>query len=462
MEESFPGVGKSLLYQRTTIMETITKPIKPINIFRVTLLATKILEVFRLRRLERLAKSCIVISIPKIYPQSQICYTQKIMDKIDELLARGVANIIPNKNALKELLNSGKKLNIYLGIDPTATKIHLGNAVPLRKIQGFAELGHNVTFLIGDFTSLIGDTSDKNSERPILTSKEIEENFKTYKKQAEKIIDFSKVTIRKNSEWLSKLSFEDIVSLMQRFSLNDFISRELIKKRFDEGKRIRLDEVAYPLMQGYDSYFMNTDLQIGGTDQTFNMQAGRTLQKLLRNKESFILTNNFLEGTDGRKMSKSWGNAIWLDDLPNDMYTKAMAINDDLIINYFILATNVPLNEIKEIEKEVKKDPMKAKKKLAFTIVQELHSKEDAGNAAENFKRTVQEKELPSEIENLEAKGNIADALIKLGLSKAESKRLIEQNGITLNNKRVVSIDTQIRNGQILKIGKKKIVRISS
>jgi len=384
------------------------------------------------------------------------------MDKVGELLNRGVANIIPNKNGLKELLDSGKKLNVYLGIDPTATKIHLGNAVPLRKIQGFAELGHNVTFLIGDFTSLIGDTSDKNTERPILSSTEIEENFRTYKKQAEKIIDFSKVTIRKNSEWLSKLSFKDIVSLMQKFSLNDFISRELIKKRLGDGKRVRLDETAYPLMQGYDSYFMNTDLQIGGTDQTFNMQAGRTLQKLLRNKETFVLTNVFLEGTDGRKMSKSWGNAIWLDDLPNNMYAKAMAINDDLIINYFILATNIPLETIEAIKKNVKEDPMKVKKKLAFTIVEELHSKQDAEGAAEYFRKTVQEKELPKEIENLKVKGNIADALTKLGLSKSESKRLIEQNGITLDNEKPASIDTPVKDGQILRIGKKKIVRISS
>ena len=384
------------------------------------------------------------------------------MDKVGELLNRGVANIIPNKNGLKELLDSGKKLNVYLGIDPTATKIHLGNAVPLRKIQGFAELGHNVTFLIGDFTSLIGDTSDKNTERPILSSTEIEENFRTYKKQAEKIIDFSKVTIRKNSEWLSKLSFKDIVSLMQKFSLNDFISRELIKKRLGDGKRVRLGETAYPLMQGYDSYFMNTDLQIGGTDQTFNMQAGRTLQKLLRNKETFVLTNVFLEGTDGRKMSKSWGNAIWLDDLPNNMYAKAMAINDDLIINYFILATNIPLETIEAIKKNVKEDPMKVKKKLAFTIVEELHSKQDAEGAAEYFRKTVQEKELPKEIENLKVKGNIADALTKLGLSKSESKRLIEQNGITLDNEKPASIDTPVKDGQILRIGKKKIVRISS
>ncbi|MEK7451065.1 MAG: tyrosine--tRNA ligase, partial [Patescibacteria group bacterium] len=231
------------------------------------------------------------------------------MDKIDELLTRGVANIIPSKEELRKVLSSNKKLNVYLGIDPTATRIHLGHAVVLRKLEEFAKLGHNVTFLIGDFTALIGDTSDKDTERPVLTSEQIQENFKTYKKQAEKILDFSKVTIRYNSEWLNKLSFPEIIKLAQQFSFGDFGSRELIRKRIDAGKRVGMHEGLYPAMQGYDSYFLNTDIQIGGTDQTFNMQAGRTLQKNWRNKESFIIATEFLMGTDGRKMSKTWGNA---------------------------------------------------------------------------------------------------------------------------------------------------------
>jgi len=256
------------------------------------------------------------------------------MKQIEELLTRSVANIISNKNVLAGKLMSGKKLNIYLGIDPTSTKIHLGHAVVLRKLNQFALLGHNVTFLIGDFTALIGDTSDKTSERPALTIKEIEENFKTYKKQAEKILDFSKIKVRYNSEWLKKLTFEDILKLTQHFSVGDFVGRELIRKRLSENKRVGLHEFLYPVMQGYDSYSMNTDLQVGGTDQTFNMQAGRTLIKDIRNKESFVLTTTILEGTDGRKMSKSWGNAIWLDDMPSDMYIKIMAIKDELISNY--------------------------------------------------------------------------------------------------------------------------------
>src|SRR3989344_1929542 len=222
------------------------------------------------------------------------------MDKIEELLTRGVANIIPSKEGLEKKLRSGKKLNVYLGIDPTATKIHLGHAVPLRKLQAFADLSHNVTFLIGDFTALIGDTSDKDAQRPVLKS-------------------------------------------------------SLIKKRLSGGKHVGLHEGLYPAMQGYDSYFMNTDIQIGGTDQTFNMQAGRTLIKNWRKKESFILANGFLPGTDGRKMSKTWNNAIWLEDNPFDMYAKVMAINDDLIAQYFTLATDMSISAIENIEKEFKK-----------------------------------------------------------------------------------------------------------
>jgi tyrosyl-tRNA synthetase len=403
----------------------------------------------------------------QLYLAKIFCYT-KIMElnENDELLTRGVANIIPGKDELKKLLKSDKKLNIYLGIDPTSTHIHLGHAVPLRKLQKLAELGHNVTFLIGDFTALVGDTSDKDSERPILTSEEIENNFQTYKKQAEKLVNFSKITIRRNSEWLSKLGYKEILQLTQRFSLNDFISRELIRKRLNEGKRVRLDETNYPLMQGYDSYFMDTDLQIGGTDQTFNMQAGRTLQKELRHKESYILATTFLEGTDGRKMSKSWGNAIWLDDEPSKMYRKVMAVVDNLIINYFILATNLSMDKIGEYEQKLKsgENPINIKKELAHLIVKELHTEQAAKEAQKEFEKTVQHKELPDEIDLLTiAVGGItaSEVLIEGNFveSKSEAKRLIEQGGVSLNEKRVTDPDAKIEEGT-LKVGKKRFAKI--
>jgi tyrosyl-tRNA synthetase len=378
-----------------------------------------------------------------------------VKTKIDELLTRGVANVIPNKQELEKVLKSGKKLNIYLGIDPTATHIHLGHAVMLRKLQAFAELGHNVTFLIGDFTALIGDTSDKDTERPVLTSEQIEENFKTYKKQAEKVLDFSKVTVRHNSEWLSKLNFSDVVKLTRHFTLNDFISRELIKKRVTEGKSVSLPEVLYPVMQGYDSYFLDTDVQLGGTDQTFNMQAGRTLQKNLRQKESFVLTGEFLEGTDGRKMSKSWGNAIWLDDSANDVYGKVMSIKDELIEQYFILATSVAVPDLS--------NPMQAKKNLAWQIVKELFSDSDADMAQKHFESTVQNKELPAEIESVSiSSNNIVDALVetKLTASKSEARRLIEQKGVKVNGETITSLDSPLPSGATISIGNRKFVKI--
>jgi tyrosyl-tRNA synthetase len=388
--------------------------------------------------------------------------------QIEELLTRGVANIIPNKEELKKTLTSGKKLNVYLGIDPTATRIHLGHAVALRKLNGFAKLGHNITFLIGDFTALIGDTSDKDTERPVLTPEQIQENFKTYKKQAEKILDFSKIKVRYNSEWLNKLSFPEIIKLTQQFSFGDFGSRELIKKRLNASKFVGLHEGLYPAAQGYDSYFMDTDLQIGGTDQTFNMQAGRTLQKKLRNKESYILATEFLMGTDGRKMSKSWGNAIWLDDSPNDMFAKIMAINDDLVIKYFTLVTNTPLKEIEEIKAELREhsNPMPIKKQLAYEVVFEQYGTKLADAAKLNFEKTIQRKEMPNDLFTFKIPSlNIIEILIhtKLASSNSDAKRLIEQGGVSVNNVLIKNKNEEIKlEGEgILKVGRNFVKIIS-
>jgi tyrosyl-tRNA synthetase len=391
------------------------------------------------------------------------------MEAIGELLTRGVANIISDKESLKKELEK-RKLNIYFGIDPTGTHVHLGHAFPLRQLQKFAEMGHHVTFLIGDFTSLIGDTSDKESERPVLTSEQIEENFKTYKKQAEKILDFSKVTVKHNSEWLSKLTFTDIVKLCQHFSVGDFISRELIKKRLNSGTRVGLHEVLYPVMQGYDSYFMDTDLQLGGTDQTFNMQAGRTLQKILRNKESFVMTNEFLTGTDGRKMSKTWGNAIWLTDAPDDMFGKIMSVQDNLILEYFLLGTDLPIEKIKEKEERLQKgeNPMQIKKELAHQIVKELHSEKDAEQAQENFEQVFQKRDVTVALQPLKLELGTKQPLVdviaqtKAVSSKSEARRLIEQGAVEYGDEKITDPMQTIKaeKGKILKIGKRSFFEV--
>ncbi len=393
------------------------------------------------------------------------------MTNIQDLLNRGVENIIPSREKLQSLLESGKKLNIFIGIDPTATRIHIGHAFPLRKLNEFASLGHHVTFLIGDFTALIGDTSDKDTERPILTSAQIKANFETYKKQAEKVLDFNKIKVVYNSTWLSELKFEDIVKLAQHFSAGDFTSRELIKKRLSEGKHVGLHELLYPVMQGYDSYFMDTDIQLGGTDQTFNMQAGRILQRDLRNKESYIIANGFLAGTDGRKMSKSWGNAIWLDDEPNDMYGKVMSLKDDLIINYFTLATAFSLEEISEIEARLKagENPMAFKKKLAHQIVTELHNAKLADSAQKYFESTIQNKEIPDEVEEFlipldELKSHF-DVLkmANTGFSNSDLKRLALQGAILFNSTKTItdlSEEYTFTGGEIYQLGKRTFRKV--
>lgn len=391
------------------------------------------------------------------------------MDAIEELLTRGVENIIPNKDKLRGLLESGKKLNVYLGIDPTTTQIHIGHAVPLRKLNTFAKMGHNVTFLIGDFTALIGDTSDKESERPVLTTEQIRTNFQTYKKQAEKVMDFSKIKVRFNSEWLKDLKFADIVRLCYHFSAGDFFGREIIKKRLTEGKKVGLHEILYPLMQGFDSYFMNTDIQLGGTDQTFNMQAGRTLQKDLRKKESFIIANGFLEGTDGRKMSKTWNNAIWLTDNPNEMFAKVMSLRDELIVDYYTLATNATMDDVVAVQKrlESKENPMTLKIELAHRMVTELHNKTLANAAQKDFGTRFQtgdltQAKLPTvSITTLPTTSGTIDYLTALNLasSNSDARRQIAQGSVSINDVKITNPKKPIspKIDDIFQVGRKAV-----
>lgn len=377
---------------------------------------------------------------------------------VEEILTRRVTNIIPSKARLEELLNSGKKLNIYHGIDPTATRIHIGHAIPLRKLQEFVELGHNVTFLIGDFTALIGDTSDKDSERPVLTYTEIKRNFLTYKKQASKILDFTKVSVKFNSSWLKKLKFAEIIKLCQEFSFGDFAGRELIKKRLKDKKKVGLHEALYPVMQGYDSYFLDTDIQIGGADQTFNMMAGRVLQKNLKNKESYVLVTGYLTGTDGRKMSKSWGNAIWLTDTADEIYGKAMSLPDELIIHYFENATNTDSGKIKEITKALKSgvNPIDLKKELAYRLVLELRNKKDALKAKNSFEKSFQ-KHTPEYTLKIKLQKTLTETIAPFTNLKSvgDAKRLIQQGGLTINGDTVTDFSFRAKKDDTIKIGKK-------
>lgn len=391
---------------------------------------------------------------------------KKIMNT-EQLLTRSVEMIVPKKG-LQEKIKSGEKLRVYLGIDPTSTSISLGNAVPLRKLRDFQNAGHEVIFLVGSFTALIGDTSDKSAMRKPLTAQEIEHNFHTYKEQASKILDFDKAKIMYNGDWLSKLSFTNIVELAQQFTVQQMIERDMYQKRMNEGKPIGLHEFLYPLMQGYDSVHMEVDLEIGGTDQLFNMLAGRTLLKNYKNKEKFVLTTPLIEGLDGRKMSKSYGNTIDIMDEPNDMFGKVMSMSDDLIIKYMLLCTDMPIKEIDQIDQALKdgENPRNAKMKLGHEIVKLYHGEKLAISAEENFINVFKKGGIPDDIPTFKMNGdrNIIDLLelCKLVESRGEAKRAIQQGGVKINDKKVGDTNQVIHleKDMIVQVGKRRFAKI--
>ncbi|MBU1730509.1 tyrosine--tRNA ligase [Patescibacteria group bacterium] len=385
-------------------------------------------------------------------------------EKIDALLTRGVDEVIDKKDLEQKLL-SGKQLKIKLGSDPTSPNLHIGRSIPLLKLRDFQELGHKIIFIIGDFTGTIGDTSDKDSERPMLDEKVINENLKTYIKQAGKIIDIEKSEIRHNSEWLDKLKYKEISYQANQFSLNEFISRENIKKRLDAGKRVSLRELLYPLMQGYDSVAIEADVEVGGTDQRFNILSGRALQRHYKQEPQNIITNPLIEGLDGRKMSSSWGNTVNLLDTPNNMYGKTMSLNDDFIIKYFVLLTRVSPALIETYEQEIKSgaNPRDYKMKLAYELVQFYHSQKDAKQAQNFFIQTFSRKEIPTDIPEIQPTTyNVMTALLesKCVKSKTEARRVIEQKGVKLNSEVVVDVEQKIKSGDIIQKGKRTFIKI--
>ena len=386
-------------------------------------------------------------------------------DKIDELLTRGVEEVIDRKE-LETLLRSKKKLRVKLGIDPTSPNIHIGRAGALWKLREFQELGHQVVFIAGDFTGLIGDTSDKESERPMLTEAQIKQNVKDYFKQATKIIDPKKSELHYNSKWLKKLGFLEIGNMANAFGLHEFEARENISKRMKAGKRVSLRELLYPIMQGYDSVAIKADVEIGGTDQRFNLLAGRTIQPLYGQKPQNILTRTLMEGTDGRKMSSSWGNVINIVDEPNDMFGKVMSISDELIKKYFVLATRVPINKIDEIIK-TNKNPRDQKLELGLAITALYHGDKKAAAAKQAFIDQFSKGELPTDISTKKipvGEYSAADLAFISGLvsSKTEARRLLGQNGIKINQKTAgaekVKLDGKTK--ILLQVGKRKFINL--
>lgn len=389
--------------------------------------------------------------------------------KIDELLARGVEEVIDAKD-LHEKLVSGKKLRVKLGCDPTSPSLHLGRSIPLLKLKDFQDLGHTAVFIVGDFTGVIGDTSDKDAERPMLEKDTIKQNIKNYKEQVGKIIDLKKAEFHFNSTWLKKLNFAEIGELANIFSVNAFIQRDNIRRRLTVGKRVSLREVLYPLMQGYDSVAVKSDVELGGMDQKFNLLAGRDLQSKFGQTPQNIVMGPLVEGTDGRKMSSSWGNTIKLDDAPEDMYGKVMSVRDNLIMRYFELLTRASYEAIREYEKKLKsgENPKKVKQALAFEIVRMYHGDKAALGAEDAWQKTFSEGAMPSDIKTIKVKMKIplVDILIKEGVvsSKSEFRRLIEEGAIkfkgTLEEKKIIDPNTMIGETGALRIGKKRFLKI--
>lgn len=389
---------------------------------------------------------------------------------IEEVLTRGVAEVIDEKH-LKTALESGKPLRIKFGIDPTSPNIHLGRAVSLLKLSDLQELGHQIVFLIGDFTGVIGDTSDKESERPMLDEETVEENLKTYIDQAGKIIDIDKVEIVRNSEWLGKLTYKEITEQANIFSVAEFTARDNVKRRLDAGKRVSLREMLYPLMQGYDSVVLKADLELGGTDQKFNLLAGREMQKHYGQQPQDILTVNLIEGLDGRKMSSSWGNTINLTDDANSMFGKVMSMGDDLIVKYFIHCTRVPMGEVLEVEKEMENgvlNPRDAKLQLAREIVTIYHGEDAARDSHTYFISTFSKKEIPEDVAEVSIASDgvkLTEFLMmaKLATSNADARRKIEQGGVSVDGEKLSDwkmILDKTFDGKVMKVGKKDFVRI--
>jgi len=391
---------------------------------------------------------------------------------IDEILTRGVEKIYPNKGALEKLLLSGKQIKIYMGIDPTG-KLHIGHSVVLKKLRGFQDLGHEVIVLIGDFTARIGDPTDKLATRKSLTKEQVEKNAAGYKKLIGKILDINKSNLRflHNEEWTNKLKPVDLLELSSYFTVSRLLERDMFQKRIKEGKEIHLHEFLYPLFQAYDSVTMDVDMEIGGNDQMFNMLAGRTLMKKMKNKEKFVLTTKLLVDPTGKKMGKTEGNMINLEDDAKEMYGKIMSWPDGLIGVGLEICTNLPFEEVKRIQAELnqgKVNPRDSKMKLAYEIVKIYHGEKKAQEAQDYFIKTVQKKEVPDNIEASEleviASTTTSDLLISSDLvkSKSEARRLVKQKGVKIGGKVVEDADKEIvipDEGIILQKGKRHFRR---
>lgn len=366
------------------------------------------------------------------------------------------------RQRLTEAAKEGRPLEVYCGYDVTAPDIHLGHTITMRKLRQFQDLGHHVTFVIGTFTTLIGDASDRDEARVMPAMEQIEKNAKTYTDQAFKVLDRHKTTVRFNHEWLSKLNFADVIKLASNFTVQQFLTRDRLRNRFEANKPLGLHELLYPLAQGYDAVHLKTDVQIGATEQLFNLMAGRRLQEVFGQKPLICITFPVLVGTDGTdRMSKSRGNYIGVSEPPEQQYGKIMSIPDKVIVQYFELLTNIPAEELAEMKRAMANNsvnPMELKKRLAREIVTQLNDKEAADRAEEHFRKVVQQKEAP-ELIKLGTKSNntpLIDYLVENGLAKSlsEARRLVKEGAVHIDNVKAEDARLEVKPGMEIRKGR--------
>lgn len=389
-------------------------------------------------------------------------------EKIEQVLTKGVEKIYPSKQALKKVLLSGQRLKVYQGFDPSMPNLHLGNMVGIIKLKQFQELGHQVIFLVGDFTGMIGDPTDKSAARKMLTRKQVLTNCKAWKEQASRFLSFSgknPAVFMFNSQWLDKITFKDLIAITSHFTVQQMIQRDFFQRRLEKEKPIYLHEFLYPVAQAIDCLEMDVDLEVGGSDQTFNMLAGRTLMKAVKDKEKFVLTTKLLVDRQGNKVGKTKGNAIFLNTKPEDMFGKIMSYPDEVVETAFELLTDLDLKQIKSSVKQL--DPLSLKKRLAFEVVKINYGQQKANQSQQEFERVFKNKKLPQRIKTAKLrKGEwrITELLTetKLASSKSQAKRLVEQKGVKIN-KRIVRDWTKkvaIKKGDVVQVGRKKFLKI--
>lgn len=378
----------------------------------------------------------------------------------DDVLVRAVEHVYPSKEALRARLKTGKPMRIYNGFDPTGPSLHIGHGAALLKLKEFQDRGHHIIFLIGDFTAMIGDPSDKTAARRKLSREEVLENCKNYVTQASAILDMSKVEVRYNSEWLAKMSFADVLELTSNFTVSQMIERDMFKRRIEENQPIYLHEFLYPTMQGYDSVALDVEMEIGGNDQTFNMLAGRTLMSK-QGKEKFVLGVKLLTDPTGKKMGKSEGNMVTMDDTPENMYGKVMSWPDSLLPLAFEVCTRVPMDEIKTV---LEGSPRDAKMRLAREITAVYHGEAGGLRGESYFVRAIQNKEVPDDIASYTAVPGtpLSDIALEAGLvrSKSEFSRLVKEGGVSLEGEVIEDIFHTVERTVTLKIGKLRYLKI--